>query len=210
LPDQRRNHRIAITLFNHVVEITEKVDRPALIVNEQLQNGVTFGERFTNAFKYAFDQGFDNVVAIGSDSPNLTVDTLKEAIYHVEQQNIVLGPNFHEGVYLVGLNKKYFLAHQFENLPWQTTLLESSLEIFAKGQTEKIIKLDRLEDINSEDELLEYLETSPNKNTIYYLLFKIVFSFSPNIENPFHKNYISRTILTRTLRGPPTDYISNN
>lgn len=210
LPDQKRNYRIAKTLIDHVIQITQEVDRPYVLFDEHLQTGLTFGERFSNAFSYAFQQGYENIIAIGSDSPNLSSENLKEAIYHVEQGKIVLGPDFHNGIYLIGISKNYFFENRFESLPWQTTALKNAIEIYAKAQTEKIIFLDQLEDINTETELLEFLESDPRKEGIYYQLFLIVFPFHKEIDIPVKDKSPSLFIHSTTSRGPPTDYISYN
>lgn len=52
---------------------------PFFIVDERLQNGVNFGEKFLNAIELIFSLGFKKAIAIGSDAALLNTDMLLSA-----------------------------------------------------------------------------------------------------------------------------------
>ena len=50
-------------------------------LDEKKQKGTNFSERFSNAYKSLFQQGYEKVISIGNDTPNLTAKHLKKAIH---------------------------------------------------------------------------------------------------------------------------------
>jgi hypothetical protein len=83
------------------------------------QIGLDLGERMDNAFQSGFDQGYDRIVIVGSDCPELTSDILKEAFQALNHHPVVLGPAADGGYYLIGLKQR--LSNVFQGIPWGTT-----------------------------------------------------------------------------------------
>ena len=84
-----------------------------------MQEGTSFEARLSNAMKTLFDQGYESLVVIGNDSPDLTTATLREAFSSLERRNPVLGPSDDGGVYLIGLQRDHFDYDAFLRLPWR-------------------------------------------------------------------------------------------
>ncbi|MEE8329313.1 MAG: TIGR04282 family arsenosugar biosynthesis glycosyltransferase [Thermodesulfovibrionia bacterium] len=82
------------------------------------QRGKNLGERFVNAFKDRFKQGYGKVVIIGSDSPLIPVENIKKAFLKLTKNEFVLGPSCDGGYYLVGASK--VIPEVFYNIPWDT------------------------------------------------------------------------------------------
>lgn len=82
------------------------------------QRGKNLGERFVNAFKDRFKQGYGKVVIIGSDSPLIPVENIKKAFLKLTKNEFVLGPCCDGGYYLVGASK--VIPEVFHNIPWDT------------------------------------------------------------------------------------------
>lgn len=99
------------------------------------QTGNNLGERLKNAFSNAFEEGFFNVVAIGSDSPDLPEDFLRQAFKELESHDAVVGPSSDGGYYLIGFSKDRFTPEVFDNISW------SSDSVFE--QTDHILTLHR-------------------------------------------------------------------
>jgi uncharacterized protein len=68
------------------------------------QRGRTLGDRLHNAFLSQAATG-GKIVIIGSDSPILPAKRIEDAFIKLEKVDLVLGPAFDGGYYLVGLNK---------------------------------------------------------------------------------------------------------
>jgi rSAM/selenodomain-associated transferase 1 len=69
-----------------------------------LQAGQDLGEKMFNALQERFDEGYEHVVIIGSDSPSLPVDYLEKALS--SEKDLVLGPSTDGGYYLIGMHQK--------------------------------------------------------------------------------------------------------
>jgi rSAM/selenodomain-associated transferase 1 len=69
-----------------------------------VQEGKDLGEKMFNALQERFDEGYEHVVIIGSDSPSLPVDYLEKALS--SEKDLVLGPSTDGGYYLVGMHQK--------------------------------------------------------------------------------------------------------
>lgn len=82
------------------------------------QSGENLGERMKNAFLHAFGDNFRRVIIIGSDSPDLPVNFLVQAIHALESHNAVIGPSRDGGYYLIGFPQSHFLQEAFENISW--------------------------------------------------------------------------------------------
>ncbi|WP_298339573.1 TIGR04282 family arsenosugar biosynthesis glycosyltransferase [uncultured Algibacter sp.] len=111
-----------------------------------VQEGIDLGERMKNAFKKGFEDGYNRIVLIGSDLPDITANHINKGLEALKENNMVFGPAEDGGYYLIGLSKMNNLA--FENKPWsQTHLLEETLQEL----NEKHITFTTLETLNDID-----------------------------------------------------------
>lgn len=88
--------------------------------NLQLFNqvGRDLGEKFINAFQDRFAEGYRQVVIIGSDSPTIPVDYIRQAFRELQRKEIVLGPCTDGGYYLVGATR--ISDKFFQRIPWDS------------------------------------------------------------------------------------------
>lgn len=97
------------------------------------QTGNNLGERLRNAFGNAFEEGFSNVVAIGSDSPDLPVHYLTESFEILDAHDTVIGPANDGGYYLIGFSKEGFIPDVFDNISWSTdSVFEQTVSILKR------------------------------------------------------------------------------
>ena len=161
----RKNKQAGSDFFNLLIKETAKIAEASGIdvfwINEQQQRGSDFASRFTHAFEDLYAKGYDNVLSIGNDCPELTIDRLKTAIDQLQQKKIVLGPAEDGGVYLIGLPKAQFDAETFSKLPWQQTDLYEQMVLEAKLQRESFYLLDALADIDCQKDALAFAERDP-------------------------------------------------
>ncbi len=111
------------------------------------------GERMKNGFLEAFNMGAKRVVLIGSDIPDLSLELTEEAFTSLEENDVVLGPSYDGGYYLIGFTHHTFSPHVFEGIPWSTeTVFEKTLRILNQaGQRIHILK--HLRDIDTVEDL---------------------------------------------------------
>ena len=72
--------------------------------DKHLQSGSDLGERMANAFRKGFENGFENIIIIGSDMYDLEMSDLEVAFNALLQNDFVIGPAEDGGYYLLGMN----------------------------------------------------------------------------------------------------------
>ena len=94
-------------------------------------NSPDFGVRLRHAMQTIFQQDYQRVITIGSDSPTLPPAYLKEAAEALTTHDLVLGPAEDGGYYLIGL--KSAPAALFEGITWSTEkVLQQTLAAAAR------------------------------------------------------------------------------
>lgn len=89
------------------------------------QSGNDLGEKMRNAFDDRFNEGYEKVVIIGSDSPSLPLENIQMAFR--SDKDIVIGPSTDSGYYLIGMNRKRI--ELFEGVAWgSNTVLRETLK----------------------------------------------------------------------------------
>jgi rSAM/selenodomain-associated transferase 1 len=82
------------------------------------QFGEDLGARMSNAFKELFEQGFKRVMIIGSDCYQLQTAIVEQAIAGLADNDVVIGPTFDGGYYLLGSNR--YIPELFMDKAWST------------------------------------------------------------------------------------------
>jgi rSAM/selenodomain-associated transferase 1 len=77
------------------------------------------GQRLSAFFTAQIAGGADAVVALGSDSPTVSLEYVEQAFRELERADIVLGPALDGGYYLVGCARR--LPPIFEGITWGTS-----------------------------------------------------------------------------------------
>jgi rSAM/selenodomain-associated transferase 1 len=117
------------------------------------QTGINLGERLTNVSKCLFDQGFNKVVVMDSDSPNLPSRFIEDAFEQLDSQEVVLGSCEDGGYYLIGLKSE--IPNIFRDIPWSTSRVTDVTIERASEQGEEISMLDKWYDVDTYQELLQ-------------------------------------------------------
>jgi hypothetical protein len=84
------------------------------------QKGKDLGERMRNGFIDGFAMGYKRVVLIGSDIPDLPLGFIREAFASLGKKDVVIGPAYDGGYYLIGFKDKTFCPQVFEGIAWGT------------------------------------------------------------------------------------------
>lgn len=135
-----------------------------------LQQGQDLGEKMKHAFNEGFAAGYNSIVLIGSDLPDMSEELIAKAFLQLENHPITFGPATDGGYYLIGLTE--MIPQIFENKPWsQPNLLELTLqELRSLGCISSL--LDPYNDVDTLEDLIAsgYLEEHPSlKQTIEQL-----------------------------------------
>jgi rSAM/selenodomain-associated transferase 1 len=87
-------------------------------VQRRPQHGTGLGDALAGAFATHLREGFERVVLIGSDTPNLPPSLVNAACDALDQDDMSIGPCADGGWYLLGLRR--MCAQVFENVAWST------------------------------------------------------------------------------------------
>lgn len=115
------------------------------------QQGLELGARIHNAFHWTQAQGFTYTILIGSDSPQISRETIAMARQALDEVEVVLGPSDDGGYYLLGMRK----AHDvFSGIPMSTDVVaQMTLEAAQRqGLTTRLI--DKLFDVDELSDLI--------------------------------------------------------
>ena len=95
------------------------------------QRGSSLGDRLSAAFAALLSTPGDRAVIIGSDSPDLPLPFLKRAFQMLKHRDVVIGPAFDGGYYLIGLRQPN--PALFERVSWgSSTVFEETLDAVAR------------------------------------------------------------------------------
>lgn len=151
-------------------------------IKEERQIGNTFGQRFSNALTSIYKKGYDNLITIGNDIPNLKLEHLIEAKKSLDNNKPALGPSYDGGFYLLGLQKEYFNSFDFESFSWNTSKVASEVKKYLNQFTLQTTILNYLHDIDTFRDLKKvYTTLSIYKKGLRDALQKIIQTFIQNI-----------------------------
>ncbi|WCO01212.1 TIGR04282 family arsenosugar biosynthesis glycosyltransferase [Psychroserpens ponticola] len=123
--------------------------------HKAVQKGKDLGERMQNAFLKGFEDGYNRIVLIGSDLPDISATHIKNGLEALEHSEVVFGPAEDGGYYLIGMSKMN--TKVFENKPWsQSHLLTETLSELKHNNTtfstlEVLNDIDTFEDLEASD-----------------------------------------------------------
>ena len=118
------------------------------------QTGHDLGERMYNAFAYLFDKGYSKVLIIGSDCPALETKIVEDAFLNLNTSEVVIGPTFDGGYYLLGLKEP--ISCFFENKQWSTeTVYQDTIQNIAALDLSHVV-LPPLSDIDTMEDWLPF------------------------------------------------------
>ncbi|MDJ0366456.1 DUF2064 domain-containing protein [Hymenobacter sp. H14-R3] len=121
------NAAVAARLIEHATATARRAGVDFVCVDSAQQAGATFGERLAGAVRATFALGYEHLLIIGNDCPQLTAACLRRAVAAVQATGAVLGPATDGGVYLLGLSRALFESAAWLALPWQTQHLGAAL-----------------------------------------------------------------------------------
>jgi len=159
----------AFKVYSELVDITEKATSKIaadkhiyfsdVIIPSKWKNDKKFiqeckdlGIRMQHAFQNGFDEGYENVILIGSDLPNISKKIIEFGFESLQNNNIVFGPAEDGGYYLIGMSKMN--AAVFENKPWSQSELLAVTLAQLKEQQQSVSFIEILNDIDTFEDLI--------------------------------------------------------
>jgi len=178
-------------LNENILQTVKKSKLPYYLYTEKEQVGKSFGERFSNAIQAVFEKGFDSVITVGNDTPQLRKHHILQAAKEIDKNKCVVGPSIDGGFYLMGLSKKQFSQISFLDLPWQTKSLEKTISLQIAATQTEVIKLDTLLDVDSTSDLKALFKLSQHISGKLLSILSSLLSANVSI-SPASKLFIGR------------------
>ena len=156
------------------------------------QRGATFGERLENAFADARARGYQQIVAVGNDTPGVRTGHFVRAFAALQRHAVVLGPSDDGGVYLIGAALP--IERCFSRVRWKTRSTRADLAAIAGA-----VLLERLADVDRTGDL-ERLDARGDRLLALVL---VAIRARPPIPEALPRRSIERIGESRSIRGPP-------
>ena len=118
------------------------------------QKGKNLGGRMFNAMKCLFEKGYERVLLIGIDSPDLPLSFIVDAFKKLEYYELVIGPSEDGGYYLIGLTKP--IKYLFTNIHWGSSNVLNETIYKAEYSRISYFLLPRWYDIDNLNNLLRW------------------------------------------------------
>jgi uncharacterized protein len=115
------------------------------------QAGADLGARLENTFRVLFEQGYERVAAVSTDSPDLPMQYLADAFARLDDAPVVLGPCPDGGYYLIGLAT--LIPELFRDMPWSTERVMPETEMRAGRLGVKVVRLPEWDDVDTAADL---------------------------------------------------------
>lgn len=116
------------------------------------QHGADLGERLKDAAASAFQAGAKQVVLIGSDCPGLNAERLQAAFQALQRFDVVLGPAFDGGYYLIGLSGHH--PEFFAGIDWGTEHVLRQTLARIRASRRRAHLLPQLADVDHPEDLI--------------------------------------------------------
>lgn len=119
-----------------------------LILKRQI--GKTLSSRMIQCL-YSESKYSEKTILIGSDIPSLSKETIMKSIAILDNNDIVLGPSFDDGFYLIGIKDNSLCKHLLSQNELKSFI---DLKAYFESIEKKVGLLDRHKDIDNPEDLL--------------------------------------------------------
>ena len=121
--------------------------------NTLLQKGFNMGEKIWH-LKSIISSKF---IMIGSDIPDINLKYLSNAFKVLNTTDIVIGPTYDEGFWLIGFSNKKAINYPFKNIRWSSKFVLKDLMKNIKKNSISIGFCEKLRDIDIIDDYCDYI-----------------------------------------------------
>lgn len=136
------------------------------------QRGEDLGNKMSNAIKDILSLGYKKVILIGSDIPHIRYNDILDAFHMMEEKDIVLGPSYDGGYYLVGMKRPNEALFNIGKRWGGKSVLEATIDV-ANNQSLSIGLAAKYMDIDTKEDLFTFMKIYENQgvalNTVEFI-----------------------------------------
>lgn len=149
-PDCEREFEEIIYLFSRE-EKNRTVRRKSEDITLIPQEGSNLGERMARTANSLFEQGAEKVIIVGSDIPQLDPLIFQAALKLLNEKQVVVGPTFDGGYYLLGISRK--TPEIFNGINWGSSSVYKETRDVLENRRIDWQELELAYDIDTSDDL---------------------------------------------------------
>ena len=123
------------------------------IFNKRVQADGDLGSRLRDAF-FTLSQDYDKMIVIGSDCAAITPDHIMKAASALDHYDMVLGPVFDGGYYLLGM--KGYYPELISDIEWSTDVVAAQTLAKAEALNLSTSTIETLHDIDYHEDWLAH------------------------------------------------------
>ena len=177
--------------------------------DETIQKGKDFGTRYFNALKDTFDLGYQKVISIGNDTPQLSLEQILKADKLTQKGKMCIGPSYDGGFYLWALHRDDLQYVDFKAINWQTSQVFYQLRNQLKQNGIENYQLKRLIDIDDIRSLRKVYHQLSGQHPLKEIL-STGFTFSSDLNLFINTAYFDHHYSSYFFnKGPPELFIAS-
>ncbi|MHC6179803.1 TIGR04282 family arsenosugar biosynthesis glycosyltransferase [Clostridium sp. JNZ X4-2] len=140
------------------------------------QSGNDLGNKMDNAINKVLYKGYEKVILIGTDIPEIQPSYIKKAFYILEDKDVCLGPTEDGGYYLIGMKERYSEIFS-NNIRWgKKSVIEGTMDI-ANRSNKTIGFTHKCCDIDTKSDLIKFMFKVKDKNRCWDIFPKNTYEF---------------------------------
>lgn len=123
-----------------------------------LQRGATFGDRLRHVFEDLAQAGFQHIVLVGADVPDLPPRILADAVRATcdDAGAVVTGPSGDGSFYLLGMTvERHGIPDLFSAARWGTPYMLEDVEAAAVAHARRVVRVDNWHDVDTPQDVQE-------------------------------------------------------
>ena len=121
--------------------------------HKKIQVGKDLGKKMSAAFQDVLGH-CDKAIIIGSDCPQITSELIEKAYNYLNSHDLVIGPTYDGGYYLLGMKSPY--KSLFKDINWSTESVFGDTLKIAKKESLTYHVLGKLSDVDHKEDWEEY------------------------------------------------------
>lgn len=125
------------------------------------QIGEDLGAKMHNGISHVLSKGYEKVVLIGSDIPDIKSEDILFSFNILENRDMVLGPSYDDGYYLIGMGKPNENIFNISKKWGGKSVLESTIDI-ANNENLTVGLAPKYGDIDTKDDLFDFIDRYEN------------------------------------------------
>ena len=122
------------------------------------------GTRLAFALNNSFQKGAHKVIALASDVPDLSAELIIKAFRAFDRKDMVIGPTFDGGYYLIGMKQPH--PEFFQGISWSTNMVYQQTLAAAGRLGISYHSLTTLNDIDTREDLLAWRAHSSHQSPV--------------------------------------------